>query len=96
MSLLRPCPCSTRSITFDRENNLLVGEISSLGVGVTFERVWNDACDEGLTLISHRTGTEVVYAVEDVKSCEGDILYWTLIPANYRERFLPELRLYND
>lgn len=95
--LLRPCPCSTRSITFDREANLLVSEISTLGVGVTFERVWDDACDEGLTLISHRTNREVVYAVDRIEADrEGDILYWDLIPARLDEQFLPTLRLFND
>lgn len=96
MNILRPCPVSTRSLTFDRENNLLVGEISTLGVGVTFDRVFDDACDEGLTLISHRTQREVVYYVDHVEARDGDLLYWDLVPANLNERFLPTLRLFND
>ncbi len=95
MSILRPCPVSTSSLTVD--GPLIVGEISTLGVGVTFERVWNDACDEGLTLVSHRTGKEVVYAIDRIEADnEGDILYWDLIPARLDEQFLPTLRLFND
>lgn len=95
MSILRPCPVSTESLTMCGRS-MMTGEISTLGIGVTFEQVWDDACDEGLTLISHRTGTEVVYAVDHIESREGDILYWDLRPADLRDHALPTLRLFND
>lgn len=96
MSTLRPTPVSTRSITFDRDANLLVAEMSSLR-NPSFDRVFDDACDVGLTVVSHWTDREVVYALEnEVRDGEGDLMYWDLIPANRAEQFLPTLRIFND
>lgn len=93
-NILRPAPTSTRTITLDRATGLLVAEMSNLN---GFDRVYQDACDEGLTLISHITGREVVYAVNGVvKDAEGDLVHWDLIPADTRDSGLPALRIFND
>ena len=93
-NLLRPAPVSTSVVTFDREHNLMVAEMSSTN---GFDRVYNDACDEGLTLVSHITGKEVVYAVVNVKKdTEGDLVYWDLRPAFGFDAGLPVLRIFND
>lgn len=95
--ILRPTPVSLRNFTLsadERGRCLLVAEASSLP---SFGRVYDDACDEGLTVVSHHTGREVVYGVSDeVKDREGDIAYWTLIPADLRDSGLPNLRVFND
>ena len=92
--LLKPSRVSTDRLTFCREEWLLVAEMSDLP---GFGRVWDDACDEGLTLVSHRTGREVVYAVNHIeRDDEGDLLYWDLRPVDHRDNSLPTLRVFND
>lgn len=95
MTLLHPRPTSTETLAYDREANLLVGEASTLGLrsGEEFDRVWNDSCDVGLTLVSHRTGQEVVFAVDHEEIRDGDILYWDLKPVDH---VLATLRIFND
>lgn len=95
-NLLRPAPYRTSSFHFDRQSRLFTAEISDLRAvrsGAIFERVWNDSADEGLTLVSTRTGREVVYVVTDVVSREGDLLYWDLVSVNDSQ---PAIRIFND
>lgn len=77
--LLTPAPVSTRQVTYIPAENKFVGEISCThGLG----RVYDDAADEGLTLVSHKTGQEVVFVVSSVeRDAEGDIQLWNLVPA---------------
>jgi hypothetical protein len=92
--LLKPAPTSTRQFLYQPAGNLLTAEMSSLN---GFGRVWDDACDEGLTLVSHRTGREVVYAVSGMeRDRDGDIAAWTLRPASPRDAALPTVKIYND
>lgn len=93
MTILRPNPVALSQFTWDRSANLLVAEMSSLD---GFGRVFDDACDEGLTIISHHTGREVVYAVmAEEKDVEGDLLFWDLESARLGED-VPKVRIFND
>lgn len=94
--ILKPSPVSTRHFTNVPAENVLVAEMSDLGV--PFGRVFDDACDEGLTLVSHRTGREVVYAIQEEKrDAEGDLLYWELAPVGTGPTFRPpNVRIFND
>lgn len=89
---LRPAPVSTDKFTWDRVSKKFIAEISDLGKGFTLGRVWNDSCDEGLTLISHRTGAELVFVVENEVTRDGDFLYWSLKSTDGRF----EMTLFND
>jgi len=91
--ILEPNPISTRQITYDPDHIMLVGEISSTN---GFGRVFDDACDEGLTVVSHRTGKSIVYAVSHIERGDDGIAFWDLIPADRRQKHLPKLRLFND
>lgn len=94
MTVLRPAPVSTERFTYSAAERLLVAEASDLP---PFGRVYDDACDEGLTLISHRTGAEVVYGVEHIeRDADNDLLYWELRPASRRDAGLPTVRVFND
>ena len=97
MSILKPSPISTKQFTYVKEEGLLVAEASSLP---PFGRVYDDACDEGLTLVSHKTGREVVYVVNSIgrehMDPAGDLLYWDLVPARASESGLPTVRVFND
>lgn len=89
--LLKPNPVSSRQFMWT--GNSGVAEMSELR---GFGRVWNDSCDEGLTVVSHRTGEEVVFAVEHVEvDSEGDIRYWNLKPAQTMN-VLVVLTVFND
>lgn len=94
MSILKPSPVSTERFTFVKAENLLVAEMSDLP---GFGQVYDDACDEGMTLVSHRTGREVVYGVEHVeRDREGDLMFWDLRPAKRADAGLPTVRIFND
>lgn len=79
MAVLTPTRYSTRRFT--AINGMLVAEASDLDRPSPFGRVYDDACDEGLTLVSHVTGREMVFAVDHIeRDREGDLMYWDLKP----------------
>ncbi len=82
MAVLTPKPVSTARFTYVPGDRLFVAEASDFAGG-PFGRVYDDACDEGLTLVSARTGRQVVFAVThiEVDRREGELLYWDLEPA---------------
>lgn len=93
---LHPTPVSTSNFshTHDTRGHLLVAEASSLP---PMTAVYDDACDEGYTLVSTRTGRELVIAVDGVThDNDGDLCFWTLRPVNPAERDLITVRVYND
>lgn len=91
--LLKPRPVSTAQFSYFGAAAQFVGEVSSTnGLG----RVYDDAADEGLTLVSARTGREVVFVVSEVHfDREGDLTHWTLRPAT-PQAFDVTLVLFND
>lgn len=93
--MLHPIPMSYERFLFVAKENTLVAEISDFGKGFAFERVYDDACDEGLTVVG-KTGREVVYAVEEYMKRDGELIGWKLLPAKRSERFLPSVAIYND
>lgn len=59
-------------------------------------RVWNDACDVGYTLVSHRTGKEVAMAMDDVlRDADGDIQAW-VYKSVWPKGMDIKLTVYND
>jgi hypothetical protein len=78
--LLNPTPVSSARFTWVPETRTFIAEMSDLG---SFDRVYDDACDEGLTLVSaNRPGEQIVFAVTRVeRDADGDLMYWDLIPA---------------
>lgn len=98
MTLLKPSPVSTDSLMYIVADKLFVSEISNFGKGFNFERVYDDACDVGMTLVSARTGDAVVFAVTgEQRDADGDLMYWTLEPAPYqRNRPTCTVHIYND
>jgi len=73
--ILRHTPITERQFTFDPAGNRFVGEISSTH---GFGRVYDDACDEGLTIVTLEGG-EIVFVVERTdRNPDGEITGWTL------------------
>jgi hypothetical protein len=92
--ILKPAPRPTTAFNWDAANRMFSAEASDLGPSFRFEQVYDDACDEGMTLISHRTGQAVTCAVTHVeRDREGDLLYWDLLPLGNK---CFRVRIFND
>lgn len=93
---------NSSQFTVDQSTKTLVADISDLGPDFRFERIYPDACDEGLTLVSATSGNEATfYLCGPTRDRDGDVKYWTLRPTNETCRKYPILagsiiRLYND
>lgn len=98
MTVLTPTPVSTERFRYDAANRLFTVEASDIGLGhgLEFERVFDDACDVGLSLISAKTGQVIACAIEHEELREGDTLYWDLRPAERKDRDLFTVRIFND
>lgn len=94
--ILKPAPVSTRRFSVAKDGTL-VAEISDLN---GYGRVYDDACDVGLTLVSHKTGRQIVFVVEhQERDREWELLFEDLLPADLRvRREMPNLkvRIFND
>jgi hypothetical protein len=86
----------------DLENKELIAEVSDFGKSFNFERVYPDACDEGVKLMSHRTGVVSTWTtVASVRDQESEMMFWILQPDGYSIRKQPALegwmmRVFND
>jgi len=94
-------PVSSRQFSYDKNKKSFVAEISSLGSN-PFIQIYPDACDEGIVMESENTGRSARFVVADtLRSGEGEILYWKLIPTDETLRKNPrltghEITLFND
>lgn len=75
MRTLTPAPVAIRQFSFDAERKGFTADISSTnGLG----RVYDDACDEGLTVLGD-TGRSVVFVVVEAhRDAENDTTHWSL------------------
>jgi hypothetical protein len=77
VSTLRPKPISaTRFVWFADAREYCI-DMSQLG---GFGQVYDDACDEGLTLIERHGLREVVCVVEETDVHDGEVKGWRLKP----------------
>jgi hypothetical protein len=73
--LLNPCPIPSSRFSF--KNCTFVAEASDLGRDLRLGRVYDDAYDEGFTIISKQTGKGAVFALHNhEEDGEGDIVSW--------------------
>jgi hypothetical protein len=78
MTVLRPNPVNAAMFMWNAEDRTYFIDMSQLG---GFGRVYDDACDEGLTLVERHGLREVVCVVEDQKmDRDNDITMWVLKP----------------
>lgn len=102
---------STKRFAYDANSKMFLAEISQLEyskegyVNQVFGQVYQDSCDEGLILVSHKTGLQVRYAVSHIESSEppraparGDIQWWDLTPIRGQAKAAKDtsIRIYND
>lgn len=86
---------STQLFAYDRATKRLIVEISTLqanSVGKqAFGPVFNDSADEGFILVSHMTGRESKWAVNETLRREGEIVVWILTPTEESVHVDPKL-----
>ena len=70
---------SIKHFTHNAESKHLVAEISDLGCNA-FQRLFDDACDEGLSVYNARTGSTTIWAIESTHCVEREITEWILRP----------------
>lgn len=78
---------STELFTYSKENRTFIIERSLVDneFGEMMGPLFDDACDEGFTLVSHLTDKEILYFYADkVYDEEGDVERW-----NFKECELP-------
>lgn len=93
MNTLNPAPISKRQFTWNPKAHEYVGEISSTH---GFGQVWDDSCDEGLTLVSD-DGHMHPFVVESThRDVDGGILFWVLSPADGSTPRFVRIQLFND
>jgi hypothetical protein len=85
---------STKRLFWHAATSTFVGEISEIG---NFGRVYDDACDVGLTLVSqYEDRNPLVMVVNHTeRDAEGDIAYWDLVSADFTKVGFT-VRIYND
>ena len=91
---LTPNPVSTSLFRW-KPNGDGFAEASDLPDRGRFTRVYPDAADVGLTLVSHVTNKQVVCVVTNERyDREGDLMYWELKPVGGERDFT--VTIFND
>jgi hypothetical protein len=91
---------STKQFLYNKQAKTFQAEVSELGN--PFVRIFNDACDIGIVLISHLTMAESKwYVTRELFDNEGDLTSWFLKPTPETIRKMPalanhEMFIYND
>lgn len=86
---------STKYFTWDRERMMFVAEASDLKGFDLFSTVFDDACDEGFTLVSEKTGREITVTYhETIRDSDSDVLVEIYKP--YKSPFEFTVHVLND
>jgi hypothetical protein len=73
--LLTPSQLSSSRFTF--KGNTFSAEASDFGRNFDLGRVYDDACDEGFSIVSEKTGKVAVFALYNhEEDGEGDLVSW--------------------
>jgi hypothetical protein len=89
---------SSKSFDWFADRRIFIAEISELPSfyrpghfrgSFQFEQVYPDACDVGFTMISDRTGEEVVFAMTSTDMNGDEIAGWRFTPTRESVRRFP-------
>jgi hypothetical protein len=98
MALLHPTPYSTNGLLNMKGKGILIADASDIGMkpGAQFDRLYDDACDVGILLRSHKTGVVTRWSLLDTvrDTRENEILGWMLVPTFETLHKHPQLRGY--
>jgi hypothetical protein len=98
MSVICDQRYSTRDFIVDHKVKRMVIEASTLAGplrdgGVKFSRIYSDAIDSGIILVSHKTDKATVWLLDKAeRDADGDITVWVLEPTTETLRKHPNLR----
>lgn len=88
---------STSQLEYTPATNVFTVDMSELQhKGFAWEQAYPDACDAGITVVSHTTGRNIMFVVYQIDhNGDGDITCWRLKPAKrFTDARLASLRLY--
>ena len=79
------------------EGCILMCELSDLNHSKPFGRVWNDSCDEGLTIVSTKTGRCVDYVMHNIvysdnTGGDNEVVHYVFVPTPESLKMVPECR----
>lgn len=87
---------SSKKFSYDSDTNAFTAWASTLDEGMKkhmFGRIFNDACDEGMYIVSDKTGAEAGFAVDrEERNDDNDITSWVLKPTDETKRKFPLLK----
>ena len=92
---------STRQFSYNKDTRTFVAEASDLGSD-PFQRIYEDAADEGVELVSHVTGKSAKFAVNSYeRNDDHEFIAWNLVPTAETIRKNPRMRgvtmiIFND
>jgi hypothetical protein len=92
---------NSKSFDYCQISKTFTADISDLGSRV-FERIYPDACDQGIVMMSYKTGVEAKFVVEkEERDRENDLTGWILVPTADTLRKIPHLNgvkviIFND
>lgn len=72
---------NTKQFNYDPATRTFMADMSTLDEGgkkQVFGRVYSDACDCGMYLVSHRTGEKVPFVLDERENDDGERRVWTL------------------
>lgn len=88
---------STKLFHYDQETRTFCAEISTLECNGYFpgpRQIWDDACDTGFYLESHKTGRKILFVLSETCVEDGFPVEWLYISADPEFEF--ELTIFND
>lgn len=69
----------TNQFSYQPHTRTFISDVSDLGPQV-FERIYDDACDVGVQLVSAKTGKVIPFLMNDeVRDFDNDILRWNFV-----------------
>lgn len=92
---------TTRQAPYSEKHHTFACEVSSLGPAFHFGLLYDDACDVGVRLVSHKTGNEIPFVLDHIDEAEDEVHGWSLVPTKEALRQCPRLRgaqllIFND
>lgn len=71
----------SKVFSYHSDTNTFVAEASDCNGFDLFQQIYDDACDQGFTMVSHKTGQRCTFSLSDVKKdMDGDVQYWEFTP----------------
>ena len=74
---------SSDSFFYNPDTQTMSADISDLSNGrsnLVFGQVFSDACDEGFSVVSSKTGKTIRFTVTNIDMHDGDLRFWELTP----------------